>query len=205
MESDLVAGRSCGSCNVCCIALTIDEPALQKPQGYRCRNALPDNSCAIYAARPHTCQSFFCGWRRLKWVRETLRPDVSGVLVRLHAEVSATTGGQTMGVAITLLTNAALKAEGLAETVAAAVAADIPVFLHVPGPPGHTAGMARINDLVRNAVLAKDRPALLNLLRQARAKGRSGDFKPIVLGKPIVEGPGSGDAAPRGGETAREM
>jgi hypothetical protein len=182
-EPELVAGRSCGSCNVCCVALTIDEPALQKLQGYRCRNANPDNSCAIYETRPQTCRTFHCGWRRLKWVRETLRPDRSGVLVRLHNEVSKATGATRLGVAFTLLTNAALKAEGLAESVAAAVAADIPVYLHLPGPPGYTSSQARINEALIDAVHAKDKPAILQILRQARAMGRGGKRVPIVLKK----------------------
>ncbi|MGH7041274.1 MAG: hypothetical protein ACREFY_03975, partial [Acetobacteraceae bacterium] len=77
-DPELVPGRTCGSCNVCCIALTIDDPELQKVQGYRCRNARRDNSCAIYATRPQTCRAFHGGWRLLKWVREPLRPDRAG-------------------------------------------------------------------------------------------------------------------------------
>ncbi len=180
-EPVLVPGRECGACNVCCVALTIDDPALQKVQGYRCKNTLPDKGCAIYPTRPETCRTFFCGWRQLKWVRETLRPDMSGVLVRLHYEISRTKGSKKLGVMVTLLTDAALKAEGLAETIGAAVAADIPVFLHVPGPPGHTAAEARMNDVLRDAVLTRDKAALLEILRRARAKARAGKFKPVVL------------------------
>ncbi len=86
-----------------------------------------------------------------------------------------------MGVIITLLTNASLKAEGLAETVAAAVAAAIPVYLHVPGPPGYTASVARINDVLADAVLLRDKAGVLGILRRARAAGRSGAHRPIVL------------------------
>ncbi len=57
-EQELVAGRTCGACYVCCVALTIDDPALQKVQGYRCRNALPSDGCAFYEARPDTCRTF---------------------------------------------------------------------------------------------------------------------------------------------------
>ena len=181
MEPELVAGRECGSCNVCCVALTINDPELQKLQGHRCPNALPDNSCAIYATRPQTCRTFNCGWRRFKWIRETLRPDSSGVLVRLHMEVS--NGTQSLGVVFTLLTNAALKADGLAETVAAGVLADIPVYLHVPGPPGYTASQVRINEALQHAVLTKDKPALLQALRRIRAIGRSARHEPIVLAR----------------------
>ena len=181
MESHLVVGRECGTCNVCCVALTIDDPELQKAQGFRCRNARRDNSCGIYETRPHTCRAFFCGWRQLKWIRDTMRPDVSGVLVRMRRNVSRQTGEERLGVIFTLLTKAALKAEGLAESVAAAVAADVPVYLGVPGRPGYTSAMARINDVLRQAVLTKDKAAVLEVLRQARAQGEKGEQRRIVL------------------------
>ncbi len=186
---ELVEGRVCGACNVCCVALTIDDPALQKPQGYRCRNATRENGCAIYDTRPQTCRSFFCGWRKLKWIRPGLRPDVSGVLVRLHGEISAS-GQARQGIMVTLLTNAALKAEGLAESVAAAVSAGLPVYLHVPGPPGYTASRAKMNDILGDAVHARDKAAILAILRRARAQGRSGAHEPIVLARyPDPEAP----------------
>ena len=179
----LVPDRACGTCNVCCVALTIDDPELQKVQGYRCKHAQRDNSCAIYASRPNTCRTFHCGWRRLKFVREPLRPDRSGVLVQLHGEISQADGTKRLGVAFTLLNRAALKAEGLAESVAAAVAAGVPVFLTVPGAPGYTSAQARINEALEDAVRARDKPALLRILREAYAKGRSGDRRRIVLSR----------------------
>jgi len=181
VEPDLVAGRECGSCNVCCVALTIDDPELQKLQGHRCRHSLPDNGCAIYAARPQTCRTFFCGWRRLKWIRETLRPDKAGVLVRLHVEVSAENGPQYAGVIFTLLTGAALDADGLAESIAAAVAADVPIYLDVPGPPGRTATQARINEALREAVIARDKAGVLQILRQLYTIAQSMPHKPVIL------------------------
>lgn len=181
MEPELIPGRDCGSCNVCCVSLTIDDPELQKVQGFRCKNALADNSCAIYPARPHTCRDFNCGWRLLKWVRQSLRPDLSGVLIRLHYEVSAATKAQTLGVIFTLLNKRALKAEGLAESVAAAVAAGVPVYLQIPGPPGYTSGQARMNEALLHAVQTRDKPAVLEVLRLARQQGRAGTFVPIKL------------------------
>ena len=185
MEPEVIPGRDCGTCNVCCVALTIDDPELQKVQGFRCKNALPDNSCAIYEKRPQTCRTFNCGWRTLKWIRETLRPDGSGVLVQLHNEVSTATGTR-MGVAVTLLNNAALKAEGLAETLAAAVAAEIPVYLHFPGPPGYTFAQVRVNEVLSDAVHARDKAAILQVLRTVRAKSRAGAREPIVLKRRTV-------------------
>ena len=147
----VLADRECGSCNICCVALTIDDPELQKPQGYRCRNTQRDGSCVIYPTRPQTCRAFNCGWRVLRFVRQNLRPDRSGVLIRLHNEVSSKTGATTTGIIVGLLTTASLKAEGLAETIAAAVAGNFPVYITVPGPPGYTNSVARINDAVADA------------------------------------------------------
>lgn len=184
----LVEGRACGACNVCCVALTIDDPALQKPQGVRCRNARRDSSCAIYDNRPQTCREFYCGWRALPWVREGLRPDRSDVLIRLHMDVAAD-GTQTLGIVVTLLSAKALDAEGLAETVAAAVSADAPVYLNVPGPPGYTASRARLNEVLRGSVLARDKAGVIEALRRARAEGRKGERQRIVL-KPRPPRPG---------------
>lgn len=183
MDGEPIAGRECGACNVCCVALTINDPALQKPQGYRCRNALPDHSCAIYPDRPHTCREFNCGWRLLKWVKESLRPDRSGVLIKLHGEVLPT-GEKRLGISVTLLRPAALKADGLAETLAAAVAAGRPVFLIIPGPPGYTAAQARLNLALDGPVLARDKPAMLAVLRRAWREGQKGTRHPIVLTPP---------------------
>ena len=70
----------------------------------------------------------------------------------------------------------------MAETVAAAVHAEVPVYLHVPGPPGYTSSQARINDALADAVHFKDKAGELAILRRASAMGRSGEHKPIVLG-----------------------
>jgi hypothetical protein len=181
VAAELVPDRTCGTCNVCCVVLTIDDPELQKAQGHRCRHANRDNSCGIYATRPQTCRTFYCGWRYLKWMHESMRPDKSDVLVRLRGAISKVDGTRHLGVEFMLLTGAALKAEGLAESVAAAVAADVPVFLAIPGRPGYTAAQARINEVLYDAVCTKDKKAVLRILGELRAKGRHGDRRRITL------------------------
>ena len=194
---NLIADRECGSCNVCCVALTINDAELQKPQGIRCSHAQRDGSCAIYATRPGTCRDFYCGWRQLKWVPKTLRPDQSGVLVRLHGEV-AKDGTKRLGISVTLLDKSAFKAEGLAETVAAAVAADKPVYLHVPGKPGYTSSLARINDAVAEAVAFRDKAALLAMLRSLQKQGRAGPQTRIILRPPSKAAQAVPDDQPHG-------
>jgi hypothetical protein len=179
-ETRLVEGRTCGTCDVCCIMLTIEDPELRKVQGYRCPHLKPRQGCSIYATRPHTCRTFYCGWRQLKWVRESLRPDRSGVLVKLDGEVEPD-GTRRLGVSITLLNRAALQAEGLAETVAAAVDARVPVFLTIPGPPGYTSARAKMNAHLEPAVAAKNKAEVLRILAQAQRQGRRGENRRIVL------------------------
>ena len=175
----LVPGRDCGDCNVCCIALTIDDPALRKVQGVRCPNAQPNKSCIIYAARPGTCRTFYCGWRQLKWLRGSMRPNVSGVLVRLSRMVVA--GTPAVSVIVTLLHEAALEADGVAEALATAVTTGHPVFLEVAGLPGYTYGAARIDEVLALPVQMRDKKAVLDVLRQAWAEGSAGPARPVVL------------------------
>ena len=87
--ADVVPGRECGECMVCCIAPTIDDPEIQKGSGTRCRHCAPAGAggCAIYASRPKTCREFFCAWRRLASFPEDWRPDLTGVFATLDGAV----------------------------------------------------------------------------------------------------------------------
>jgi hypothetical protein len=175
--------RSCGECTVCCTALTIDDPELTKVQGVPCRHIAAGGGCGIYHTRPRICRTYYCGWRQLKWVRETLRPDRSGVLVQLRGEIDFD-GTRRLGVTVTLLRRAALQAEGLAESIAAGVAAGIPVYVSIPGAPGYTAAEARINDALEPAVAARDKPEVLRILREVFAKGSRGPRRRVRISPP---------------------
>jgi hypothetical protein len=177
----LVPGRGCGTCNCCCIWLTIDDPELRKAQGHRCGNLRSDSTCAIYPTRPRTCRDYHCGFRRLDWVPDALRPDLSSVLIGLQYDGPPSNPDRRLGLSFSLLSDAALDAEWLAETVAAAVAADLPVWLHVPGPPGHTAAATRIDAVLRAFVRNGDLATVLRILRLAHAKAKQGVFEPIVF------------------------
>ena len=181
IPTETVPGRACGSCNICCIALTIDDPELHKPQGFRCRHNQRDNLCGIYESRPQTCREFHCGWMLLRWVKISLRPDQSRVLIRLRGLISPEDGTRQLGIEVALLDKSALRAEGLAETIAAAVVAGMPVFLRIPGPPGLTSASARVNDVLEQAVLTRDKAEVMRILRRAYAEGRRGDFVPITF------------------------
>ena len=86
----------------------------------------PRDGCGIYATRPRTCHEYFCGFRRLDWVPESLRPDLSDVLTGLRYDAPPSDAKRRLGVSFFLLSRAALEAESLPETVAAAVTAGLP-------------------------------------------------------------------------------
>lgn len=68
-ETQVVAGRSCGTCTLCCKVLAIEE--LNKPHGVWCPHAKPGRGCAIYSDRPGACREFICGYL----VSEGLSPE----------------------------------------------------------------------------------------------------------------------------------
>lgn len=181
-DISLVPGRTCGACDVCCTALTIDDPEFQKPHGLSCKHLRAEHGCGIYESRPGLCRTWFCGWRRLGWVRAGLRPDLSGVLTGIMPvpdETGAPT--QAVGLFIGLLTRNALRAEGLAETAAAAVRAGIPLFLRVPGPPGYSTSQIALNQALAGPVAARDKAAVLRVLQDARAQALRGQFVPLRM------------------------
>ena len=57
-KKELVPGRECGECTLCCIKPTIDCPELKKLSGVRCENLAKTGGCSIYDKRPQTCRDF---------------------------------------------------------------------------------------------------------------------------------------------------
>ncbi len=177
----VLPGRECADCHVCCQVLTVDSPEFRKHGGCLCPHAREDASCGIYPDRFPICREFECGWRIFKWVRLSLRPDQSGVLISKFQDHAQ---GAREGIIINLLSEAALEADGLAETVAAAVGAGAPVMVGVPGPPGHTFGYVEATDALQQAVQTRDKPWLLDILRQARDCGLAVERQPVTLDAP---------------------
>lgn len=165
-EQELPADRSCGSCNVCCVIPSIDDPELQKLPGQTCRNARSDHSCAIYAARPRTCRSFFCGWRRLAWIDHGLRPDVSGVFVRRSRNPALLRGSQSLALTFTLLNRGSLEARGLLEAIAEAVRSGYGTWLIVPGPPGHTSCRVQLDEALAQPLREADSAAMRRIVTE---------------------------------------
>ena len=73
-----VPGRECGSCNMCCKILVIDE--LKKDAGPLCSNWCKGVGCQIYAKRPDVCRDFLCEWLSEREVPARLKPNVYGTI-----------------------------------------------------------------------------------------------------------------------------
>jgi len=75
-----VPEKSCGPCQVCCVALKIKTPQLRKAAQAPCPH-LAAKGCGIYESRPPVCRGFLCGWRLMPELDASWRPDLSGVML----------------------------------------------------------------------------------------------------------------------------
>ena len=57
---NLVPGRSCDGCTMCCKLLEVT--ALAKPRQKWCPDCTVGKGCNIYETRPEECRAFYCGW-----------------------------------------------------------------------------------------------------------------------------------------------
>src|ERR1700754_2456347 len=124
---DLVPGRECGECTVCCTELHINTPGLKKLARVRCQNLRDDGCCSIYATRYQVCRDFHCGWRAMAGLSDSWRPDRSGIV--LIPKTKSTPPGYLpgSGVEIVLLQRGALYNAELPGLIAAWVKARVPV------------------------------------------------------------------------------
>lgn len=84
------AGRSCGTCSLCCTLLRVDE--LSKAAGRDCvHQQRPrdggsggDAGCGIYASRPPICRGYRCLWLQ-GGLEDDERPDRTGGIVDLES------------------------------------------------------------------------------------------------------------------------
>ena len=62
-NNDIVSGRGCDHCTLCCKLLEIKQAA--SPRGEWCRHCEVGVGCKVYAERPSECRDFNCGY--LAW------------------------------------------------------------------------------------------------------------------------------------------
>jgi hypothetical protein len=76
---DLVPGRSCGTCTMCCKLLAID--VLDKPRGVWCSKCDHKRGCTVYETRPEPCRGFYCGYLRLADLDDNWKPAKAKFLI----------------------------------------------------------------------------------------------------------------------------
>ena len=79
-----VPGRSCGECNMCCLALDIEE--IKKPAGPLCDKWCAPGGCSIYPTRPQVCRDFECQWLMERDVPVTLKPSRTGTILMIDPD-----------------------------------------------------------------------------------------------------------------------
>ncbi|MBY0508824.1 MAG: hypothetical protein K2P94_01610 [Rhodospirillaceae bacterium] len=84
MPSDIVPGRSCGNCTLCCKVLSI--PELQKPRGAVCVHCDWRKGCKTYAQRPMPCRAFDCSYLLSPGLGEEWKPTTSHFVLGYVAE-----------------------------------------------------------------------------------------------------------------------
>jgi hypothetical protein len=180
-DDGLVAGRSCGTCTVCCYALPIDTPEFQKLPGVVCANC-SGKGCQIYDFRPTPCRGFYCGWWLLPQLDEEWRPDRCGILITPQSEDIPAEFELRDGIEFMILGGEdAVRRPGFVEVLCLFVSRRVATFISIPGPDGFFAAKARANEVLREAVAKNDRARVLSLLLLLVDKAKDHDFKPGVL------------------------
>lgn len=127
---EVVPGRECDGCAVCCDLLRIDVPDLQKPAGVHCVHRVAEG-CAIHATRPVICRAWFCGWRRNAALPDAARPDRSGLMVSLDIVREPRNCLEGVAIVIRSVHGAAAFRSDLAEEIADLLCEGmVPVWLH---------------------------------------------------------------------------
>ena len=152
----LLPNRECGTCTVCCKVPTIDDPALRKLPGVLCKNCTPEHRCGIYETRPSDCRDFYCVWRMIP-LGDEWRPDRSEILIVMMDGTAP--DGLEGGVRFDLFgARGKIFWPPLVNYMAQLIQENTPVYLSVPGEPGHVAGQVYLNNdkPLRRAIALRD-------------------------------------------------
>jgi hypothetical protein len=82
--SDIVPGRSCAGCTLCCKVLGI--PELTKPRGIVCGYCAWGTGCRIYERRPGACADFDCSYLLSPALGEEWKPITSHLVLGYMAK-----------------------------------------------------------------------------------------------------------------------
>jgi len=142
---ELVTGRECGDCTVCCTVPAIDDALIQKKSATTCRHCAPSGGggCGIYETRPQVCRNFHCAWRHLSDMDDRWRPDKSGVFGLWERPDNNAPPALTL-----MLTGNPLRTvreTWFIDFVRKAALRNLPMYLALPGPTGFRPLRALIN------------------------------------------------------------
>lgn len=150
MSLPVIADRNCEGCTACCEFAPIHAVKLQKPANTRCLHCAEGQGCTVYDVRPDVCRGFYCGYFFLEELSDDWHPTRSGVVIRTeHFDDDVIT-------LLVLELSAFLVSEGFAGMVGGWVEAGIGVEFERVGPPGHLPAKMRMNELLEEAVAARD-------------------------------------------------
>jgi hypothetical protein len=178
--TDLVPGRECGDCTVCCTVPTIDQPGIQKRAGATCRHC--DHGCRIHDTRPEVCRQYFCAWRRMEIFSEDWRPDRCGVFSELESDVPEHLMS-SVGISLTLTGNPlkTIRRPWFIDFIATGIRGGVPLFLALPGPSGYKGAKVSLNTLEMARAASGARADVKALLEKALAVLNRYDFKLYVM------------------------
>ncbi|HEX2842460.1 YkgJ family cysteine cluster protein [Hyphomicrobium sp.] len=83
LPDDLVPGRSCDGCTMCCKLMEID--VLAKPRAVWCPKCDQKRGCTIYEVRPEPCRIFYCGYRKVPALDDRWKPSKAKFLVNYES------------------------------------------------------------------------------------------------------------------------
>lgn len=179
-EARLVPGRACGDCSVCCVALAIDHPEIEKAPGIACRHCT-GAGCATYATRPSVCRTFYCTWRTDEELGDHWRPDRSGVLVCVETEDIPDSFERSTGIVLLLVANplVTIRERWLQDFVTKSVMRSTPIMLALGGPRGSGACKILLNTDEMLAAIA--RGTVQAALERTLESLQAWHFGPVVL------------------------
>jgi hypothetical protein len=177
---DLVPGRICGDCTVCCTVPAIDNPQIQKAASATCRHCAA--GCAIYQTRPDVCVGYFCGWRQMAIFGDDWRPDKSGVFAELETDIPDYLQS-SIGVSLTLIGNPlkTVRQPWFVDFVATGLQGGVPLFLALPGPAGHKGAKVSLSTPEMARAASGSRSTVKELLEKALKVLTRYDFKPHIM------------------------
>jgi hypothetical protein len=175
-RSDLVPGRECGTCTICCKTLKIDVPELKKLAGVSCQHCTEGHGCRIYETRPPVCKQWYCGWRLIPELTDHWRPDRCGVLICLVGEGEGIPKEfPQLGLRFDIVDIAdaprVLAWDPLIKFIGWEIGRGCPVFLGIPAPIGYERRKVFLNYAMAQAVQSRQRHLMIECLESALRLG----------------------------------